>query len=134
MVKVVDACVDAFEDLIDVLLDAADKFAGLANAWRDRHKTPLEKAAVQVGYVNDDDENILTTLLEVCPGLHGNASVPACTCEQYQGEKYIPLTIIHLNDYHQYSREFIANWLDSLPADLSIDMDRAPDGRPVVRT
>lgn len=57
------------------------------------------------------------SLREICPGLPRLcATCPDCAQGPYRGE----LVVIHLNDYHHWTREKIADWLDTLDVDLTL--------------
>jgi hypothetical protein len=62
-------------------------------------------------------EALVARLLNLIPSkTHmGFITCPACT-----GVSTVPVIIIHLNDGHKWSREDIADWLETLDLDLTI--------------
>lgn len=65
-------------------------------------------------------------LAKQLPGIETRVSLPCpkdCDWhEKYGGKSTIRLTVIHLNDYHAWSREKIADWLDLLQERDGIDL------------
>jgi hypothetical protein len=71
---------------------------------------------------------------QACPGLEENVQPPCdCYIEFYQ-DAVLSAAIMHLNDKHAWTREKIADWLDSLDIDLTVNLDDEPThpkGKPV---
>lgn len=67
-----------------------------------------------------DSVSIEGALKEAIPGLE-NAKVPnGCpACVNDQRQRHVTDAVIHLNDVHKWTREEIADWLDTLDCDLS---------------
>jgi hypothetical protein len=63
---------------------------------------------------------------QACPGLEENVQPPCdCYIEFYQ-DAVLSAVIMHLNDKHAWTREKIADWLDSLDVDLTVNLDDEP--------
>ena len=64
-------------------------------------------------------------LKDVVPGLLEMVKCPVCTKENERDGRETPLdialwnVIIHLNDEHKKSREYVADWLETLDIDLT---------------
>lgn len=56
-------------------------------------------------------------LLELLPALKDAAKCPACDEEEHEGDLWE--VIIYLNDEHQWTRESIADWLETLDSDIT---------------
>ncbi len=72
------------------------------------------------GYVGSGSSGHSTVdaLLRLCPGLRDASAIcPDCGTA---GTVPISTLIPHINDSHKWTRERIADWLDTLPFDLSI--------------
>jgi len=65
------------------------------------------------------NNTVPTKLGELFPGMHNGVSYE-CPEKNCAFTYCIPQMIIHLNDNHRVSREYIANWLDSLDVDLTL--------------
>lgn len=66
-------------------------------------------------------ESMVDALVTFCPSLRAITRCPVCTVSgptDPYGQIYY--TIVHLNDRHRWSREQIADWLDTLDIDLTI--------------
>lgn len=72
--------------------------------------------------------NVQKTLEDAVPGLKdAKATCPAEHCKGMGSFDGVPVTkvVIHLNDHHRWTREKIADWLDTLDVDLSF---KTPEG------
>ena len=59
-----------------------------------------------------------------CPGVSQPASTPdECVCDEWANGGTIDVIVMHLNDGHKWTREKIADWLDSLDVDLTINLE-----------
>jgi hypothetical protein len=78
---------------------------------------------------NRGDESYATLvdqLISVMPALKTKVACPACPRREPVS---VSRTVVHLNDDHLWSREAIADWLDSLDVDLSFPRPRERQGR-----
>jgi len=66
--------------------------------------------------------NSLSGLASTLPGVSGKTTYP-CGCYSDLGQDSIYFIIIHLNDQHRWKRERIADWLDELADNGTIDID-----------
>lgn len=76
------------------------------------------------------EEVVLGALLKAIPGLADARAdnCPACASKGGQyGFKDVSTIIMHLNDSHLWSRQDIADWLDTLDCDLSFQPPEAWD-------
>jgi hypothetical protein len=82
----------------------------------------------QVTFVGDEDlyeayalssstNTVESTLLGICPSLNARVKLP-CACNLHTP---LSTAIQHLNDNHRWARERIADWLDSLNLDLTLN-------------
>lgn len=62
----------------------------------------------------------------------GSAVCPGKGCERAK-PKPLDETIIHLNDHHHWSRESIADWLDTLDIDLTVQRKEPADANDRIR-
>lgn len=86
------------------------------NLFGDLYSTP--KFSPSIG--GTTGSNVLKTLAGVFPGLDGATAKSPCKCEVAKaGLVNLGQVVIHLNDTHQWTRDRIADWLDTLDIDLS---------------
>lgn len=90
---------------------------------------PLSKEGMSHG---EDNEPLAASLIKMAPGLRVYVPYP-CGCRNYNGGQSVQTLIIHLNDDHHpkqpaggdpWSRERIADWLDTLDVNLTLDSTR----------
>jgi hypothetical protein len=68
----------------------------------------------------------LRTAKAGCPVPPGSTDVVSCM--GLVAEQTIGWVVIHLNDYHAWSREKIADWLDDLPPEIDLTLTAASKG------
>lgn len=72
-------------------------------------------------------DGYIDQLMEIIPGIRtAVAACPVKGCNELRTlySTVLITTIIHLNDFHHWPREDIADWLDTLPFDLTIKEQR----------
>jgi hypothetical protein len=69
---------------------------------------------------------VTNALHDAIPGLNARVTCPASDCEQ---NRTIWDMVQHLNDHHEWTREAIADWSETLDADLTVS-DEPPKHRP----
>ena len=62
-------------------------------------------------------DQTVETLVGVCPGMCNRVKCPEMDRPE---PMHVSTAVIHLNDHHKWSRERIADWLDTLDIDLTI--------------
>jgi hypothetical protein len=90
----------------------------LAKAVGKPYFTPIAPPPKQQGSVMD-------TLAEVVPGLKDN-TLHHCPAQDCDVRSIVTRAVIHLNDKHEWSREAIADWLETLDVDLSFVVAESP--------
>lgn len=116
---------------------ASQLFAYANDSWIDKTADEIIKdlenssQAFQKTFVSkgpdQQAQGVLDTLLKAVPGLkHAKASCPA-NGQCGDTIRALPDVIIHLNDGHKWTREAIADWLETLDVDLSF---APPDQQP----
>ena len=85
----------------------ADALAQLASSW---YPSP--------SYFGSGRKSVVGQLSDICPTL----TAFAVACPECQGTGFGPLSnlIPHINDHHKWSRERIADWLETLDVDLTV--------------
>jgi hypothetical protein len=66
---------------------------------------------------------------QACPGLEEHVQAPCACYIESPEDALLSAVIMHLNDKHAWTREKIADWLDDLDVDLTIDLEAAPTPR-----
>lgn len=80
-----------------------------------------------VGSYTFSEPSITSALQSLVPALSTATSVcPAKGCERAH-PKLLEYLIIHLNDDHRWTRESIADWLDTLDIDLTVQRKETPN-------
>lgn len=70
-------------------------------------------------------DGYIDQLIKIIPGIRtAVAACPIKGCTELRGPVALLTTIVHLNDFHHWPREDIADWLDTLPFDLTIKEQR----------
>lgn len=82
-------------------------------------KKHLAETAI-VGLQPDTGSIVQRNLKKLFPALNEQASCPACAKLDDKTTGTIDKMIIHLNDVHTWTREAIADWLESLDVDLGM--------------
>lgn len=81
---------------------------------RDGKMTPIESCALGAAYEGEtgkvDGNLTLNEMLRVFPHVAGHG----CFCPACQEPLTVTATAAHLNDMHRWTREAIADWLDTL--------------------
>jgi hypothetical protein len=67
-------------------------------------------------------------LLELLPGLKDEVTCPVCKDTEDEFEEMLWDIIQHLNDIHKWTRESIADWLDTLDADITFPIGEDANG------
>jgi hypothetical protein len=74
------------------------------------------------------DHRVKTKLFPAVPALlEASARCPFKYCEEHKQAVRLDVVIMHLNDKHMVSREYIADWLDTLDIDLTVHFTDDPE-------
>ena len=67
-------------------------------------------------------DSVKGTIIERCPGIADyRTGCPVDGCDDAHSMTYVIVSLVpHLNDNHKWTREEIADWIDSLPIDTTI--------------
>lgn len=79
--------------------------------------TEVYPPVAKVSKANSFGSEVATDLSRILPGLNDFATCPGC--DPVKPPRNIQTVIIELNDKHDWSREQIADWLETLDVDLS---------------
>lgn len=93
------------------------------SSWQEMHAAgtwALASGATVPAMSGDSYSRSGDVLAGVLPGLSTRVTCPACTSVALRPT--VRDAVIHLNDSHRWTREAIADWLDTLDADLAFPM------------
>lgn len=99
---------------------------GDAQAWA---ATILGKVSTKPGWMPmaQTNKGLVDRLAHAIPALRTTVmECPALSCKDAFAElgqvdlRVLDVLVIHLNDFHRWRREAIADWLETLPVDLSV--------------
>lgn len=84
-------------------------------------KVSYNTNAISSGFIDYSSKETTASLSKQLPGVDAIVICPACTVQDSPlWEKKLWYVIQHLNDQHEWSRESIADWLDTLPDEIDI--------------
>lgn len=101
----------------------------LAVNFTEEQKQKVKLSVVQASYLTwsvAGPSNPRRQIEQACPGLEEHVQAPCDCYAESPEDAVLSAVIMHLNDKHAWPREQIADWLDDLDVDLSIDLESAP--------
>jgi hypothetical protein len=84
---------------------------------RETRTCALGAAYVAAGILNKGDRASMATALAAFPILGAAAACPHCAWTLRGGSVTVAYLILHLNDHHRWTREAIADWVQTLEPD-----------------
>lgn len=101
---------------------------GVAFTEKKKHEEKVKLAMMQsyLTWPTPVLSNPRRQIEQACPGLEEHVQAPCKCYNEYPQDSVLSAVVMHLNDKHAWTREQIADWLDDLDVDLTIDLESAP--------